>query len=869
MPAFLEIALRLAENAALLALGVLGYCQLKDRIHDRLRDDVASLLYGLLFGLMGVLSIAASIDAGSGVRLDLRNAMVVTATLLSGVPAGALATAIVSLYRWTLGGGGAPAGIVGILISFGLSALYLTISPRRECTLHWRGVAVAAGAAISGGIGVTALFPTPEAVRFALYSVAPAWLMATPLTILFLAATACHFERRRALVRALAEREGELEAILENAPLPIFFKDRDGRFRLVNRCYQDWFRKAAADVMGRTVAELYPVRTPQIVEDSDRVAMEHGTVTYLRDGIEYAALGIQTMQITKFPIRDRAGQLIGIGGFAVDMTEMRRSETALRENEARYRALIEHSNDIVAVVDRRGLIGYRNSPEPDPLGYTADEKIGQSLLDFVHPDDAAEISSSLQAIARMPAAHTNGITRYRHKDGSWRQIAWSARNALDVPGITGIIINARDVTAIKDLEAQLLQARKMEAIGRLAGGIAHDFNNILGSILGFAGFLLEDLPQGSPQYGFASRIHCASERARDLVQQIVAFSRMSSVERVPCDLIRIIQDTRELLRPVLPSSTDITIDHESAQLIAEVNAAQMGQILVNLCVNANDALAGEPGRIAISSTTIAPGHADYALFADESDRAASPEGCFRTGSLDPWQPYLRISIADTGHGMRPDQLERAFEPFYTTKERGRGTGLGLAVVHGIVMSYEGALSVTSRPEGGTVFRIYLPLLEAAGLEVEHPATVAPPEFGGRERILIGDDEAMIAEMLGVGLGRLGYRVESRNDPQEALRLFADDPGRWDVVISDEVMPRMRGSLLFEKLKAIDPSLRFILCTGFSDEVTDETFRAAGIDAFFHKPASPEQLGAAIRRLVGFDDEDPRRPSIPVPVPAIP
>ncbi|MBI3710716.1 MAG: response regulator [Proteobacteria bacterium] len=391
----------------------------------------------------------------------------------------------------------------------------------------------------------------------------------------------------------------------------------------------------------------------------------------------------------------------------------------------------------------------------------------------------------------------------------------------------------------------------MEAIGRLAGGIAHDFNNILGAIVGFAGFLVQDLPKGTPQHGFAKRIAMASERGKGVIQQILAFSRRTGVERKRGDLARIVLETEDLLRASLPSSTRLEVVVEADGLIADINAAQVSQILLNLCLNANDALGGQPGNVSIKVGGVNPGDAEYALFRASKtagEPAVGPEdGRALIGALDANRAYAKMTVADTGNGMTPELLERVFEPFFTTKERGRGTGLGLAVVHGIVIANDGACIVTSRPGAGSTFAVYLPL---AGGDAE-TATVepAPPSLRGRERILVVDDDADARDALTVGLDRLGYEVVALDDPEEALAVFAEDQAAWDVVISDQVMPRMKGLTLFQRLKAIRPSLRFILCTGFGDGATEEMAAAAGTDAFFIKPVSAERLAASIRRLV--------------------
>jgi PAS domain S-box-containing protein len=524
--------------------------------------------------------------------------------------------------------------------------------------------------------------------------------------------------------------------------------------------------------------------------------------------------------------------------------ERRAAEATLRQSEERFRALIEHSNDMVAVLRPDGVSTYQSPPWIAGSGRTAEEISRVSLFDLLHPDDVEAVKAAFADLLVKPGSQASGRSRVRHADGTWRYLAWSARNALEIGGVNGVIMNARDMTSELALEEQLQQARKMEAIGQLAGGIAHDFNNIMGAILGFADFLLQDLPEDSPQHGFAQRIVSAGRRARDLVQQILAFARKSSVERLQSDLVPIVRETHDLLRASLPSSTELKVETTSEALVAEVNPTQISQVVVNLCVNASDSLLGQPGRVTVGITRVRPGDSDFAAFARGGGQAG--DGIVVTGRLDPCRGYARITVADTGSGMAPDVLPRIFDPFFTTKQRGRGTGLGLARVHGIVAEYGGACVVESKPGHGTIFRIYLPL-------VAHPAipAVAGDEargLAGEERLLVVDDETFLTEMLQIGFGRLGYRVTTVNDPSEALRLFETDPSAFDAVISDQVMPKMTGLALLQRLKAIRPAVPFILCTGFSDGASEDTALAAGAGALFIKPVSPEQIAAKLREL---------------------
>ncbi len=420
----------------------------------------------------------------------------------------------------------------------------------------------------------------------------------------------------------------------------------------------------------------------------------------------------------------------------------------------------------------------------------------------------------------------------------------------------GLIVVVHDITRRRaaqrereELEQKLMQAHKLEAIGEMAGGIAHDFNNLLGAVIGFARFLEEDLPRESDQYHYARRILGACERGKAVVTQILSFARVRNVERQAIDLHAVIEASHDLLVGLVGPLTEISFAIEDATMPILGNEGQVTQLLVNLCTNANDALEGEPGRIAVQARRVAPGEAAQESEEMQLSLFGEPRRRRRVfGEIDPKASYARIEVIDTGKGIPAQVLPRMFEPFFTTKHRKGGTGLGLAVVQSIVSFYDGALFIDSEEGVGTTFTIYLPLTALPLAAVTDRAT-GEPKPAGSERVLIVDDDTDVADMLSIGLGRLGYEVAAVNDPLEALSAFSEDPEGWDVAVLDRVMPEMDGITLAGRLRALRSGLPVILCTGLDDGTIDLAGGGPrGFDAFFTKPVTADEIAEVIRRL---------------------
>ncbi|MFH2000930.1 MAG: PAS domain S-box protein [Planctomycetota bacterium] len=386
----------------------------------------------------------------------------------------------------------------------------------------------------------------------------------------------------------------------------------------------------------------------------------------------------------------------------------------------------------------------------------------------------------------------------------------------------------QDITERKRMEERLRQAQKMESIGHLAGGIAHDFNNILSCIMGYTDLALEDVEKGTIVEDHLKEVYTAGKRARNLVRQILAFARQSEEEIRPIQVDTIVIEALKFVRSFIPSTIEIKSKIQSDSLILG-NGTQVHQIIMNLCTNAAHAMEEDGGLLTLDLKDVAV-----------VGKTANSELGLKPGN------YIEIKVSDTGAGIPPDIIGSVFDPYFTTKEHGKGSGMGLAVVHGIVESYGGKIAVSSAWGKGTVFKVYLPITNERHAQHSCPSESLP---SGTERILFVDDEAPIANIGEQILARLGYTVSIRTSSVEAVELFRSKPNDFDLVITDMTMPNMTGDQLAEELMAIRRDIPVILCTGYSKKITDESIHDIGIKAIIYKPVLKADLANTVRNVL--------------------
>ncbi len=511
-----------------------------------------------------------------------------------------------------------------------------------------------------------------------------------------------------------------------------------------------------------------------------------------------------------------------------DIAARKRMLAELQTNEERYRLLFEEDITGNFVADPAGRIIACNEAFARIFGFGSVEEaksFNVLNMDF----DSLRKDSLLDGVLEQKKIH-NFEAVFSHPDLSAVQVIGNFDGVFDDEGnlieIRGYFF---DITERKKLEEQLRFAQKMEALGTLAGGIAHDFGNILGVIMGYAEIILEGAPEKSGLKRRAREIVRASSRARELVDQILNFSRQGPQERKPLKVAPLVKETIKLLRASMPEGIEVKTSILTSEDMVTADPTQLHQILLNLCTNAIHAMREQGGRLEVS---LAEATIDAA--------AASQHPDLTEGT------YIRLTVSDTGHGMDPAVMQRIFDPFFTTKKPGEGTGMGLAVVHGIVKRHGGAILVQSEPGKGSTFHVFLPKtepLDETGLDEE------PLFIPGQGKVLFVDDEKAMMDLGKDMLEGLGFTVTGRTSSVEALEAFRYRPEDFVLVIADQSMPNMTGVELAREIQRLRPGMPLILCMGFSETVAFDKAKAMGVKDFLMKPLLRRQLVASLNRLL--------------------
>jgi PAS domain S-box-containing protein len=562
--------------------------------------------------------------------------------------------------------------------------------------------------------------------------------------------------------------------------------------------------------------------TPQRLQQKDLDISKTLDLEFLRkDGSSFWS------EVKMLVLRDHDGTPSSILGIGRDITERKRAEDSLRESEERFRALSENAPDIIYTMNLEGAVTYANPSWKRVLGHDEEDLRGRYFTDFTNEVDRKTYRKLFKSIREDGKIVSNYIGVMLTKDGAERVFNMNSAFIRDSKGcIIGVVGTMKDITEQREMEKKLSQAQKMEAIGTLAGGIAHDFNNLLMGIQGYASLMLLDMDASHPHYDRLKRIEQQVQHGADLTKQLLGFARGGRYEVMPTDMNDIIDRTSSMFGR---TKKEISVHRSLAEDLWAVDCdqGQMEQVLMNLYVNAWQAMPGG-GELYLQTGNVMLG----------DDPAMSY-------TIKPGR-YVKVSITDTGTGMDGKTLERIFDPFFTTKAMGRGTGLGLAMVYGIIKGHTGMIDVTSEPGQGTTFYIYLPASDKTIVQ-EKPAVTEI--LTGTETVLLVDDEQMVLDVTRELLESLGYRVYAVGSGQEAIAVYMEKRTEIDMVILDMIMPGISGGEAFERLREIDPEIRVLLSSGYSINGQAREILERGCNGFLQKPFQLEKLSRKVREVL--------------------
>ena len=658
---------------------------------------------------------------------------------------------------------------------------------------------------------------------------------------------------------ALMESNERFKSICETSPDLVYQHDLEGRITYFSNLLESMFGYLFEEVRGKSFTEF----------------ISPGTLPSALEGLKILLAGMPVTNL-EFEVRKKDGQylqcevnsapliinekLVGIQGILRDISVRKKTQAdleqygsslvtmvtartkELQESESRYRKIVEEMPEMVCRFLPDGTVTFANDACNKYMGGEPDKLIGKHFFQWISSKEEADtIEKKFKSTSKKPYPLFPS-KQMLLADGSIRWIQWSCHPLLHNSGsLSEYQAIGQDITAERIVRKEKTKlnkwhrrSQKLEALGTLSAGIAHDFNNIMAVILGNVQLAMDDISEGSRTRNNLDEIYDSCLRAKNMVKQILTFSREGDQELRPLSLVPVVKESIKFLSSTIPSTIEIRADIHDPDFV-NADPTQIGQIVMNLGANAAHAMGGGPGNLDISlqNRTIGHNHKDRYRVSDEGE-------------------YVKLKVRDTGCGMSPEVMSRIFNPYFTTKEEGDGTGMGLAVVHGIVENHDGAVWVDSKPGKGSTFHMLFPAVEADGFEVkiDHPQ----PVLKGTERILVVDDEKALLETEIAMLERLGYKVTGTTSPMEALKTFRKQPDHFDLIYTDMTMPGMTGLTLAKKLMEIRPHVPVILYSGHRVPANNNEIVKSGIKAFLTKPVILEDIAATIKEVL----EDAKR-----------
>ncbi len=626
--------------------------------------------------------------------------------------------------------------------------------------------------------------------------------------------------------KVLNENKDMLETIIESISSPLFYKDVNGHYLGCNSAFSNYLGIPKEKIIGSSVFDISPEELAEIYHRADLDLLESGGSQTYEAKVRYADGALHEIVFNKSVILHQDGRVGGLVGVMLDITKLKQVEESLHK----FSQVVEQSPLPVIITDTSGSIEYVNPRFSEVTGYSIPEIIDQNPRIMNSGETSSELYRNLwETITK--GGTWQGVLRNRKKNG---ELFWETATISSLKNREGEIIKyfaiKEDITARKNLEDQLQQAQKIESIGNLAGGVAHDFNNMLGVILGHTELAIRKADPASPLISDLEEIRTAANRSANLTRQLLTFARKQVITPKVLDLNESISGTIKILERLIGENIQLSWNPASNLWPVKVDPTQVDQILANLCVNARDAIAGI-GKISIKTANTSW---------DEDAIASHP---YDVVSGD----YALLSVSDDGCGMDKEAQTHIFEPFYTTKEVGSGTGLGLATVYGAVKQNHGFLAVYSEPGQGTVFNIYFPR-EKATVEVV-AETAEKTLLRGTETVLLVEDDEMLLRLVTSMLEESGYTVLAAATTALAQTLAEEHPGPIHLLISDVIMPAMNGKELSEKLLPLRPEMKVLFLSGYTADIISSQGVIEDEIHFLQKPFSLETLTAKVRELL--------------------